>query len=183
MKHSFKTLFAVSIILASMGSLSSCGSRNAEDDKRQAIIESFVVAHKAFVRTNPAQENFFSKFTAGIDALSENRNAVIDTKELDSLLAFAKEVNARRRQMVNEKVVQDSAILYHDKANELINTTDSFYQKIPGLIQILRTTGETRYDEYQKLMAEPLKQMRIAQEAYQHASEDMAKKYSIKVTN
>lgn len=182
MKHCYK-IFPAVILIVSIFSLSSCNSGNPEENKKKEIIGSFISAHKAFVRTNPAQEKLFMKFTGVINALNENRTIAVDTKELDSLLMFAKEVNARRRQLVNENVVQDSAILYHDNANDLISTVDSFYQKFPALIQILQTTGEGRYEEYLKLMADPLRRMRNAQEKYQEASESMTRKYDIKITN
>lgn len=181
MKHLYK-IFPAVILIVSIFSLSSCNSGNPEENKRKEIIGSFITAHKAFVRTNPAQDNFFMKFSDAVNALNENRAAVIDTKELDSLLVFAKETNARRRQLVNETVVEDSTILFHSKANEFINTLDSFYQKIPALIQIFQATGEDRYDQYLLLMSDPMKRMKAAQEKYQEATDAMTQKYNIKIT-
>jgi hypothetical protein len=182
MKRFYK-IFSAIVFIVLVCSLYSCGSGNAEENKKKEITRSFIAAHKAFVRTHPAQEKLFMKFTDAINALDDNRTIVIDTKELDSLLTFAREVNAKRRQLVNENVAQDSAILYHDKANDLINATDSFYQKFPGLIQILQETGEDRYDRYVQLMSDPLTRMRTAQEKYQEASDEMTKKYGIKISN
>lgn len=184
MKYTNKIQLAVFLgLIVSILSLSSCNSGEPKKDSRQAIISSFIAAHKAFVSTHPAQEKLFAKFTDVVNGLSEDRAIAIDTKELDSLLTLAKEANAKRKQLVNETVAQDSAILYHDKANELINRVDSFYQKFPALIQIFQATNENRYDEYLKLMADPLTRMRSAQEKYQEATDSMSKKYDIRVTN
>lgn len=176
--------FAGIILLVATGFfVLSCNSGKSENDSRQAIISSFIAAHKAFVSTNPPQDAFFARFTKTVGDLDDNRTIAIDTKALDSLLTLAKAANAKRRQLVNETVVQDSTILYHDKANELINRIDSFYQKFPELIQVLQTNSEDRYGQYLKLMTDPLAQMRRAQEKYQEASDSMTNKYSIRVTN
>jgi hypothetical protein len=160
----------------------SCNSTDPDYVKRKDIAGSFVTAHRAFVATNPAQDSFFTMFTTTVDNLKENRTAAIDTKELERLLPLAKEANAKRKQLVNETVAEDSTILYHNKANELINRVDSFYQKFPALIQLLQTTNEDRYDEYLKLMTDPLMRMRRAQEKYQEASDSMTRKYDIKIS-
>ena len=180
-KHLFHS--AAIILLALTGSfILSCNSADPEYVKRKDIAGSFVTAHKAFIATNPAQDSFFTKFTETINDLDENRTVAIDTKELERLLPLAKEANAKRKQLVNETVVEDSAILYHSKANELIDRVDSFYQRFPALIQLLQTTNEDRYNEYLKLMTDPLMRMRRAQEKYQEASDSMTRKYDIRIT-
>jgi len=170
------------ILIASAFIFFSCSSADAEYMKRKDIANSFVTAHRAFIATNPAQDSFFNKFTETIDGLKENHTAAIDTKELERLLPLAREANAKRKQLVNETVVEDSTILYHSKANELINRVDTFYQKFPALIQLLQTTNEDRYNEYLQLMTDPLMRMRRAQEKYQEASDSMTRKYDIKIT-
>lgn len=167
------------IVLAT--TIVSCGSGAGPVDEKKKIISSFLAAHTAFNKTNNAQQNFFAEYINQMEFIEWDSSATANTGKLDSLLISAKQANDERKKLVNEvAAVQDSTILFHDRANALINIMDSAYRnEFPQAIKIMGTKSAGRYSQIQQLMDTPIGKIKKAQSSYQLATDSMTKKYHI----
>jgi hypothetical protein len=179
-QYLFLTLVAVSAAITI-----SCKSGSGPVDERKKIVSSFLAAHSAFKNTNKAQDEFFTQYFKQLELIEWDSSAVANTPNLDSLLTSAREANDERKKLVNEEpAAQDSAILFHDRANALINIMDSTYRnEFAQAIKIMEVKSAGRYPQIQQLMATPIGKIRKAQSDYQLATESMTKKYQVVVAN
>ena len=163
----------------------SCKSGSGPGDEKKKIVSSFLAAHAAFSNTNKAQDEFFNRYFKEVELIEWDSSKLVNTQQLDSLLVEARQANERRKTLVNEtKYVQDSAILFHDKANEFINILDSAYRnEFPQAIKILESRSADRYSRIQQLMYKPLDKIKKAQSYYQLATESMTQKYHVLQSN
>jgi len=160
--------------------LYSCGQTKVDTKKAFAF---FDAVNAQIILNKPEQQKFIDKLTAALLEVKENSKALIDTKELQSLLEYSKTKNIEREKNIEKLIEVDNDISYKQKTMDYVKAFNDAYQnEFPKCIQILvgekdgrlETAGKLIYPKL-KLIKEKEIEMKSAQNAFETKYEELSK--------
>jgi hypothetical protein len=165
-------------LTATITAFSSCsGTQDVEK-----VAESYGFIHSSFVFSKEAQQKFIDKAAEALNAVKYNKDAVIETKELNQLLDSARLANQSRLPMINAAEEMDDDIKYKAKVSYYVTLLDTLYNnQFKDFIKILDSKSEDRFDRSSQLLLAPLKELDKAGKACSEAGEQIRSKYEIQV--
>jgi len=165
------TLFFISLLIF----LSSCGQTSK--DSRKAF-EFYDLVNKQIALGKPEQQKFIDKMTASLLAVRDDKNAVINTKELQSLFDSAKKINFERQNNLEKISEFDSEINYKSVTMEYFKSYNGLYQdEMPKAISIFGEKSEDRFERVGKLLIPKLQITKQKELALKQAQQDFKAKY------
>ena len=155
--------------------LTSCG-QTSKNTKKAFDFYSLVNKQIAFGRQ--AQQNFIDKLTSSLLAVKNNKNAVIDTKELESLFRVAKTKNIERQSNLDKIAEFDNDINYKGVTMEYFKSYNTFYEdEIPKAISIFGEKSEDRFEKIGNLLMPKLTITKQKELALKQAQKEFEAKY------
>jgi len=155
--------------------LSSCGQTKKDNKK---AFEFYSLVNKQIALGRPEQQIFIDKLTASLLSVKDNKVAVIDTKELQSLFDLAKTVNFKRQTNLEKISEFDSDLNYKGITMEYFKSYNGLFQnEIPKAILIFGEKSEDRFERVANLILPKLKVTKQKELALKQAQIDFETKY------
>ena len=125
-----------------------------------------------------AQQNFIDKLTSSLLAVKDDKNAVIDTKELESLFRVAKTKNIERQSNLDKIAEFDNDINYKGVTMEYFKSYNTLYEdEIPKAISIFGEKSEDRFERIGNLLMPKLTITKQKELALKQAQKEFEAKY------
>jgi hypothetical protein len=155
--------------------LSSCDQ--AVKDSKKAF-EFYDLVNKQIALGIPKQQGFIDKLTSSLLTIRDNKNAVIDTKELQALFDLAKTTN-EERQIDLEKISEfDTDLNYKSVTMDYFKSYNGLYQdEIPKAIKIFGEKSDDRFERVGNLLMPKLKITKQKELLLKQAQTDFKTKY------
>lgn len=155
--------------------LSSCGQTNQDSKK---AFEFYSLVNKQIALGRPEQQKFIDKLTSSLLTVKDNKKAVIDTKELQSLFDLAKTINFERQSNLEKISEFDTDLNYKSVTMEYFKSYNGFYQdEMPKAILVFGENSEDRFERLGKLLIPKLQITKQKELVLKQAQKDFEVKY------
>jgi hypothetical protein len=155
--------------------LSSC-AQTVKDSKK--AFEFYDSVNKQIALGKPKQQEFIDKLTTSLLTIRENKNAIIDTKELQALFDLAKTTNEERQRNLEMISEFDTDLNYKEFVMDYFKSYNGLYQdEIPKAIKIFGEKSEDRFERVGNLLMPKLKLTKQKELALKQAQSDFKAKY------
>lgn len=167
--------FTTTLFLSLIIFLSSCG-QTVKDNKK--AFEFYDLVNKQITLGKPKQQEFIDKLTASLLTIRDNKNAVINTKELQSLFDLAKASNEERQKNLENISEFDSDLKYKKMTMDYFRSYNGLYDnEMPKAIKLLGEQSEERFERVGNLLIPKLKIIKQKELALKQAQNDFKAKY------
>ncbi|MBS0646411.1 MAG: hypothetical protein JSR97_07440 [Verrucomicrobia bacterium] len=155
--------------------LSSWG-QTVKDSKK--AFEFYDLVNKQIALGKPSQQEFIDKLTTSLLTIKENKNALIDTRELQTLFDFAKATNEERQKELEKISEFDTDLNYKGITMDYFKSYNGLYEnEIPKAIKIFVEQSEDRFERVGNLLMPKLKITKQKELALKQAQNDFKAKY------
>jgi len=146
-------------------------------DSKKAF-EFYDSVNKQIALGKPKQQEFIDKLTTSLLTIRENKNAIIDTKELQALFDLAKTTNEERQRNLEMISEFDTDLNYKGFVMDYFKSYNGLYQdEIPKAIKIFGEKSEDRFERVGNLLMPKLKLTKQKELALKQAQSDFKAKY------
>lgn len=161
--------------------LSSYGQTNKD---RKKAFNFYSLINKQIDFANQDQQKFIDKLTSSLLAVRDNKNALINTRELESLFDVAKAKNIERQNNLDKIVEFDKDLNFKDIVMEYFNSYNALYEdEIPKAILIYGEKSEDRFERIGNLLIPKLGIIKQKELALKQAQKDFRAKYEQTATS
>lgn len=155
--------------------LTSSGQTNKD---RKKAFNFYSLINKQIDFGKPDQQKFIDKLTSSLLTVRDNKNAVIDTKELESLFNAAKTKNIERQRNLDKIVEFDNDLNFKGVVMEYFKSYNELYEdEVPKAILIYGEKSGDRFERIGNLLIEKLRIIKQNELALKQAQKDFKAKY------
>jgi hypothetical protein len=173
--YMLRLLFVSTIVAVN---LLSCNSKS--DRSTDQVGLSYINIRVAFEFTKKAQEDFFDEAAVKLKEVRDNKDAIVDTKNLEELLESAKSASESRLSMIDSTEEVDDEIKYKEKALKYVTLLNSLYKnEMVQFVTILKSNAGDRFEKCKTLLYERMNEMKEQQLACKEAEQEVIDKYNI----
>ncbi len=147
------------------------------------VTESYSLISSSFQLTKDAHKEINERYLAALHALSNNQNAVVDIKGLNSLLDSAKSANQKSSAML-DLAGEINSTKYKETASKYINLLDKLYNnEYRKYIVVLSGQTEGKLERAEKLLQSRQVELERLDKKFLLAANEVHEKYQLQITD